>query len=150
MVIAGIVVVPKLFSDKTVSNSTNNGGKSPDDNLPPTTDPNEIYIREVQSLINAGTFDKAVEQLSRSSSSFPPNEKEALQKRLREAFLHYLDTRVESQAYGSAFDELKSVRSGVGLSAEDKQTSQEKIRTAWLTQALDELASTRPRRLSKP
>ncbi len=144
VVLAGIVIVPKLL-EKTAASSVGAGnvagGKGVEANEPPSSDPNVQYIRIVQGKINNGDFNLAIQELNKAPSALPPFEKEALQKRLKEAFLKSIDSRVQSQSFERAFDDLNDAKSGIGLTDADKKEAGEKIRTAWLAQANDELAN---------
>ncbi len=136
-VIAGIVVVPKLLSEKTTANTTNT--RPVEENEPPSSDPNVQYIRLVQGKINGQDFNKAVELLDKSPSALPPFEKESLQKRLHDAYLNYIDARVQSESYARAIGDLEDAKSGIGLTDADKKQVREKIRTAWVAQATEQL-----------
>ena len=101
-VIVGIAVVPRLLGRKGgIPTDVATGGQSPEAGEPPSSDPNVLYIRSVQKNINAGDFEAALENLDKSPSRLPPFEKEALQKRLREAYLKYIDSRIQSGSFFS-------------------------------------------------
>ncbi len=80
-----------------------------------------------------------MELLDKAPSKLPEYEKENLQKRLRTAFLAYIDSLSERRSFVRALAELDDASSGIGLTADDRQKAQDKIHAAWLAQAQDEL-----------
>src|SRR5262249_43230096 len=88
--------------------------------------------------IKSGGFSGAVDLLEKAPTKLPDYEKENLQKKLRAAFLSYIDSLAERRSFPRALAELDDAPSGVGLTAEDRQKAQDKIRAAWLGQAQDE------------
>jgi serine/threonine protein kinase len=160
-VVAGALIVPKLINNQTVANvggashpqGTNsiasdqkNADGSNVDKEVESSDPNVQYIQAVSKEINGGNFNKVVELLDKAPSKLPGYEKENLQKRLRMAFISYIDSLCERQKFVQALAELEDASSGLGLTPEDRQSSREKIRTTWLTQAQAELQNGQPPR----
>ena len=146
-VIAGIIVVPKMFGDKPAPNTPNNSiasnttvpnNASNNTPEPEPTDPNQQYIKRVQTKINSANFVGAVEDLDKAPSKLPEFEKEALQKRLKEKFIAYLDEQLQSGTYGLALVQLQDARRGIGLTDDDKKQQGDKIRSAWLANAQSE------------
>lgn len=159
LVVAGLIVVPKLLNNgnnlptvpgtqaKTTTSKTPDsvvetadGGKSSDGNETAPTDGNTLFIRDVQKKIKAEDFDGAMSWLlDKTPRELPGYEKEALQKRLHDAYLNFIDSKIQSGSYARAIDALEDAKSGIGLTDADKQQVREKIRVAWLAQANDEL-----------
>ncbi len=146
--LAAAVILPKI-SEKPVasvspapvqqSNAASNAGGKSDAPEPAPTDANGQYIKLVRDKINAGDFAAAVDLLDKAPSKLPEFEKEALQKRLRAAFLESIDSLVRRRSFGLALVQLEDASSGIGLSNDDKQKQHDRIRAAWLDQAREEL-----------
>ncbi|HEY2882315.1 MAG TPA: protein kinase [Pirellulales bacterium] len=147
--VLGIAVGPKIFGSKSnsaggdghsgIGSSGNSGGSTPGDDDPAPTDAIGQYMKAVRDKINAAEYPAAVELLANSPSKLRPDQKETLQRRLQQAFLSSLDTQVEKRSYGLALVQLEEAPSGIGLTDDDKQQAKEKIRTAWLAQAQEQL-----------
>ena len=126
----------RRWSSRAVVNA---GGDKPAEAEAAPADANGQYIKLVRDKINAGDFAAAVDLLDKAPSKLPEFEKEALQKRLRTAFLGSLDSLAQRRSYGLALVQLEDASSGIGLTDDDKQKQREKIRVAWLDQAREEL-----------
>ncbi|HZZ29975.1 MAG TPA: serine/threonine-protein kinase [Pirellulales bacterium] len=112
----------------------------------PPPDENTQYIQAVQKDINGGDFNTAIDLLDKAPSKLPGYEKENLQKRLKTAFLAYIDSLAGGQKYVQALAELDDTLAGIGLAPEDKQKEYEKIRGLWLTKAQEALQNGQPTR----
>ncbi len=143
--IAAVVIAVMALnkSDATLPKGPGNQGGSNNvakNDEPPSSDPNAQFIKAVQDKINAGNFEAAIKDLQeKAPSSLPAFEKEALQKRLKTAFLSYIDSKVQSGSYSRALSDLEDAPPGIGLTDDDKKQQREKIRAAWLAEARDEL-----------
>src|SRR6185369_7648461 len=125
-VVAAIVIVPKMFGDKTpvtppggVANVPGRGAESTE---PESTDPNKRYSKRVTTKINAGQFADAVEDLeNKAPSSLEPGDKQYLQKQLKQKFLSHIDEQLQNKAFPLAHAELSGALRGIGLTDDDKK-----------------------------
>ncbi|HTQ37557.1 MAG TPA: protein kinase, partial [Pirellulales bacterium] len=121
-------------------------GQKPGDSEAAPTDPNQQYIQAVQKKINDGDFNAAIDLLAKAPSALPAYEKENLQKRLKTAYLSYIDSLAERRSFVRALGELDDASGDLGLTSDDKQKEIDKIHAAWLAQAQDELQNGQPPR----
>lgn len=145
-----VVFAPRLF------NSSARGGRnptalrgqdaSPEDIVPEAGDPNGTFIKDVQKKINHVQFSEAVDLLNEPPSSLPDYQKEALHKRLHNAYVADIDSQVQSRSFAPALAELDDAPGGVGLTDEEKTQARDKIRLAWLAEATEQFQNDQPTR----